>query len=282
MVPYYPTPIFELGGLTLDAWQILVGLGILAGFFHCRQRAIDRRLSVKVTVDLNLTAVISGFLMAHVVHLLVYNWDKFVAEPHLLLPWYGGYSSTGGFLGAAIGVPLLLKLRKAPPWAYADNLAHGFVLAWFLGRTGCFFAHDHIGRLSDFPLAVAFPEGARHDLGLYEALFVLTLFVAMKLLDRRERFHGFYAGLAIAAYAPVRFGLDFLRAEDLESLGKRSDIRFLGLTPAQYGAIALLGLGVWILVHRRGKGREDISAEIHRDFPEGLPPGLQQDPPAED
>ena len=249
--------------------MILVVLGILAAIEFNRARAIRLGLSVKVTVDAGLVAVASGFLGAHLVHILAYNFPTFVENPETILPWYGGFSSIGGFLGAAIGIPLFLKLKKVPAWAYADNLCIGFVLAWFLGRTGCFMAHDHKGELTDFFLAVDFPGGARHDLGLYEATFVLFLLVTFIYLDRRrEWFHGFFTGLVMVLYAPVRFGLDFLRATDLEStINRRSDIRLLGLTPAQYGAIGLLVLGILILTVRSKKGRQDTTDEALRDRP---------------
>jgi phosphatidylglycerol---prolipoprotein diacylglyceryl transferase len=41
----------------------------------------------------------------------------------------------------------------------------------------------------------------------------------------------------------TRFLLDTLRPPDL-------DMRYLGLTPAQYGSIFLLGFGVWKLSRR--------------------------------
>lgn len=269
MIPYIPTPGFQIGDMRLDAWMILVVLGILAAIEFNRARAIRLGLSVKVTVDAGLVAVASGFLGAHLVHILAYNFPTFVENPETILPWYGGFSSIGGFLGAAIGIPLFLKLKKVPAWAYADNLCIGFVLAWFLGRTGCFMAHDHKGELTDFFLAVDFPGGARHDLGLYEATFVLFLLVTFIYLDRRrEWFHGFFTGLVMVLYAPVRFGLDFLRATDLEStINRRSDIRLLGLTPAQYGAIGLLVLGILILTVRSKKGRQDTTDEALRDRP---------------
>jgi phosphatidylglycerol:prolipoprotein diacylglycerol transferase len=44
-------------------------------------------------------------------------------------------------------------------------------------------------------------------------------------------------------YAPVRFFLDFLRAAPLEG----GDVRYAGLTPAQWSSIAMVafGLAVW-------------------------------------
>ena len=51
-------------------------------------------------------------------------------------------------------------------------------------------------------------------------------------------------------YAPVRFGLDFLRNTDLEG---RADARWLGLTPAQYGMILMFIAGV-VLVPKLRRG----------------------------
>jgi phosphatidylglycerol:prolipoprotein diacylglycerol transferase len=48
-------------------------------------------------------------------------------------------------------------------------------------------------------------------------------------------------------YAPGRFALDFLRNEDLG----HSDVRYFGLTPAQYGCMVILVAGFFVL--RRAK-----------------------------
>ena len=49
-------------------------------------------------------------------------------------------------------------------------------------------------------------------------------------------------------YGSGRFALDFLRASDLPYV----DARYLGLTPAQYGAALLVLWGIYVLArHRR-------------------------------
>lgn len=62
-------------------------------------------------------------------------------------------------------------------------------------------------------------------------------------LSKTPRKRGFYLGLLPILYAPVRFGLDFLRATDLE----QGDARYFGLTPGHYSAIVLLAAGVAFL-----------------------------------
>jgi len=77
-----------------------------------------------------------------------------------------------------------------------------------------------------------------HDMGLYEAMFALGLFILFLWLDRKPRFSGFYVMLAIALYAPARFLMDFLRPE-------AGNPRYFHLSPAQWGMILLAIVGWW-------------------------------------
>jgi len=289
LVPFIH-PRFDLFGVTLDWWLILVVLGVAAATELGRSRAIREGLSVKLTVDGILFVVAMGFLFGHFVYQIFYNFERLKEAPHLILPWYGGYASTGGFLGAGIGIWLFYVVwKKAPLWAYMDNMAIALCMGWVWGRLGCFCAHDHKGNLTDFPLAITFPEnwtatvngqagtwlGTRHDLGLYEALVALTLLIVLLVIDRtRDWSHGMLAGLLLLCYAPARFCMEFMRATDLQN----SDPRHFGLTPAQYGTFITFSLGTWMLLSRRGKGKQDISGEVAKDYKDGKVPTPDQRP----
>jgi phosphatidylglycerol:prolipoprotein diacylglycerol transferase len=122
------------------------------------------------------------------------------------------------------------------------------VIGWVFGRLGCTLVHDHLGRPSEFLLAVRFPDGPRHDLGLYEFLYtVLVLVPAVVVLNRRPRPPGTSVAVLALLYAPARFLLDFLRQTDLPG----ADASHLGLTVAQYGCIALAGVGIGLLMRIR-------------------------------
>ena len=95
------------------------------------------------------------------------------------------------------------------------------------------------------------------------------MFGLLFYLDRKpDRRHGLYSALTLLLYPPVRFGFDFA-ATDMEEFGE-PDVRWAGLTPAQYGSIVLFCLGIWILFHRQGKPQQDLSQEVARDFKPGL------------
>lgn len=247
LIPYFQIPIFEWGPIVLDSWTALVLFGFIVGLEITRARAIRLGLDVRDIVDGSVVTVAMGFVIGHVVHVVAYNPHQLETDGIMaLLRVWAGFSSTGGFIGAVLGSVVFFRfVRKRDYWVHADTIMYGFPFAWVFGRLGCFTAHDHIGRASDFFLAVQFPGGSRHDLGLYEAIWtagIAALFYAWRNKPVRP---GFFLGLFCATYAPIRFLMDFLRNTDLEG----ADIRWAGLTFAQYVMIVLMVVGV-ILVRR--------------------------------
>jgi phosphatidylglycerol:prolipoprotein diacylglycerol transferase len=70
------------------------------------------------------------------------------------------------------------------------------------------------------------------------------------VINRRPRPAGTTIWVIALLYAPARFLGDFLRHTDLPE----PDVRYLGLTPAQYACIVLMGIGL-ALARRRGARR---------------------------
>lgn len=72
-----------------------------------------------------------------------------------------------------------------------------------------------------------------HDMGLYEMLYALVLFITYWILDKKPRPDGLFFFIMIYSYAPLRFMMDFLRPLE-------GNARYSGLTPAQWGCLAFL------------------------------------------
>ncbi len=252
LIPYFSIPVKYIGPLPLDPWGTAVCIGFVVGLELARARGIKTGLDVRNVVDGIVATIGMGFVVGHLVHVLAYHYeDVFLKQGIIsLFKVWEGLSSFGGFLGAAIGAVGFYKfVRKEPFWPYADAIMYGFPFGWVFGRIGCFLAHDHIGRLTDFPLAVNYPPnhffrgdpgGPRWDLGLNEVLWCSVIAVLFLVLGRKARAPGFFVMLWCLLYAPVRFGFDFLRNTDLAS----ADTRWSGLTPAQWGCIVMFGIGV--------------------------------------
>jgi len=249
MIPYFAIPIF----------RTLVSVGILAGMWATRKRAGQLGIEDSI-LPVMLWAVGVGLPFSHVFDVLTYHTAAFQANPLIVFSLQHAWSisSYGGFLGALVTVALWTKYRDLPLLPYLDALAVGITVGFLFGRLGCFFVHDHIGRHTHFFLSVAFPDGQRHDLGLDEFLLCFILSVWFLVFMRKLRPAGTYLMLVSLIYGPIRFFLDFLRAEDIPV----PDSRYFGLTPAQYCSIAVTFTGLWISLKLIRKPTESRNVEI--------------------
>jgi phosphatidylglycerol---prolipoprotein diacylglyceryl transferase len=249
LIPYLEIPNLTIvpgTEIALKPFGALVATGVWVGAVLVVRQA--RRLGVDRTAMLSfaLYVMVSGFCFAHALDVLWYYPGRVLREPLSILHMWEGLSSFGGFTGAVIGGLLWKWRHRSPMLPYADLMAWVFPFGWIFGRMGCSIAHDHPGLPSDVWFAVRYPGGGRLDLGLLELVFTIPLAVLFALLGRKPRPWGFYAGLLMTLYAPVRFGLDFLRARSLPGPLGPVDPRYFELTPAQWGCIVALGAGIWL------------------------------------
>ncbi len=253
-LPYLTLPTIPLGPIDLQPFGILVATGVLFGSWIIRKRAEYLLLDEDKIRSMVGWIAVFGFVGAHVFDAIFYQWDKLVDDPLLILKIWEGISSYGGFLGAVAGFFAFAHVHKVDRLAYADALVWGGLPGFTFGRLGCTIVHDHPGRESDFFLAIDYPasrgaslEGARHDLGLYEFLFLLVLIFALWVVARgwRRRI-GFTLGFTWISYGIVRFFLDYLRLN-------AHDPRYFGLTFAQYVSVmTVVGASavMWWVYHR--------------------------------
>jgi phosphatidylglycerol:prolipoprotein diacylglycerol transferase len=264
---------------------MLVATGVLVGTTVTTRRARSLGYDLIKLNSFVTWMLVAGFVLSHVLDEIFYHWEDVLKRPwSLLMPWEG-LSSFGGFVGALIGIvlwrylvidnaKLRVRPRPHPILPFADLVLSVFPLGWVFGRAGCSTVHDHPGArtTADTLLAVAYPvrpgDGAvthfgfiefihghdpRFDLGFLELLFTIVLAACFALTWRRRLPVGTYVIVSALAYAPVRFAMDFLRIPQSEG----GDTRYAGLTPAQYGCIALFVYGLVMIgyvrrLHARG------------------------------
>lgn len=260
-LPYLEAQELHVGGMSIHPFGILVASGVLVTSLRIVRRATQRGLARTKIESFSSYILVSSFFFSHVLDVLMYRPQDALKNPlELLMVWHG-ISSYGGFIGCLIGAFVWSKLKKEPLFPYGDQAAAVFPVGWMFGRAGCSIAHDHVGRLSSSPLAVAFPEGLyfpsgpRFDLGLLELMAMIPIAIAIGVYAHKPRRAGSITGLLCVLYAPIRFPLDALRATDIAG----ADARYFHFTPAQWLSLALFVVGVWLLVRSRTQpivGRE--------------------------
>lgn len=252
LIPPFEPPAISLGFLTIHAFGALVAMGFWLGSRRAERYAsrLTGDADAGARISRLVTWLIAGtFIGGHLGDVLFYRPSALAADPWLLFRVWDGLSSIGGF-AACVPIAVLFFRREGRPfWGYGDALAIGLTLGWFFGRLGCFSAHDHPGGQTQFWLGVYGmcpghnPTIACHDLGLYEALWSLGTWIVFEALARRRRFPGFFVGALALSYGPYRFLSDFFRTADV-------DVRYAGLTPAQYGSVVITLVGAWVLWSR--------------------------------
>jgi phosphatidylglycerol:prolipoprotein diacylglycerol transferase len=256
VIPYFELPQIPLGEFALPLHVLLIASAVLTGYLIFLRRARAAGLRVDRAQWFFVNAVSVGFLGAHLVKMLVYERE---AAPLKLLAIFSGLSSFGGFLGAVAGAWIFKRRARIGDLEIAilaDAALFAAPFGWFFGRVACALTHDHVGALSAHWLAVAYPGGARWNLGLIEAIYIAGVAALFLWLDRRPRPALFYCPLFCALYGPFRFWLDSLheRAPDAP-----------WLTVDRLGSLLVLALScVVVVVTSRlpSKGGHDESTKL--------------------
>lgn len=187
-------------------------------------------------------------------------WAKF---------WNGGLTYYGGLVLAAICSLWFLKRESFPLLKAADMAGMTIPIGLFFGRLGCFLGGCCFGSPSDNRLAVSFPAGSPasykqfeqhllpsknipslpvHPTQLYESFGCLMIAFLLALwVHPRKRFDGQVLCAFLLLYAGLRFGLEYLRADDRGGWMTLSTSQLIGI------AVAVIVLGLWNrLSHRSG------------------------------
>ncbi len=243
VLPYFDLQVVTIGPLHIFVWGSFIAAGI--GVFLWRAYALSAKYPKKFferIVDVTTWMIIGMFLCARLAHVFFYEPAFFAAHPlEIFMVWHGGLASTGGIFGAVVAALLYFRHFKLPILQYADFICAAMPLGWVVGRIGCYVTHMHPGILlgPHALLAVAYPDGPRADLGLYEAIAWLGIALFVWVAHKKQHSPGFYVASVAMLYGVIRFVLDFFRAQDV----MMPDMRYAGLTPAQYAMIILFFVG---------------------------------------
>ncbi len=129
----------------------------------------------------------------------------------------------GAIFGGAATVAGLALYHRVRPAELLDAAAPAGVLPPLLGRLGCFMAGCCYGTPTGSAIGVTFTDPAApaprgiplHPTQLYEAAFLLALFLLLQWRRRRRAFPGELALLYVGVYSIGRFVLEFLRGDEI-------------------------------------------------------------------
>jgi phosphatidylglycerol:prolipoprotein diacylglycerol transferase len=194
-------------------------------------------------------------------YVLFYKPMYYLAHPlEILQVWTGGMSFHGGFLGVLIALWFFARSRNKRWLDVTDFVAPLVPLGLAAGRLGNFINGELVGRATDVPWAMVFPQVdmvPRHPSQLYQfGLEGLLLFVVLWWYAGRQRPMGAVSGLFLVGYGAFRFIAEYAREPD-------NFLGFLagGLTMGQWLSLPMFlgGLLLMLMAYRRaGKAQPTI------------------------
>jgi phosphatidylglycerol:prolipoprotein diacylglycerol transferase len=181
--------------------------------------------------------------------------------------WAGGLTYYGGFIGASVAAWYLLKLDRFPFWKAADMAGMAVPFGLAFGRMGCLLAGCCFGKPTDAAWALTFPPNSpaseaqfKHHLldsptdpslpvhptqALESFGCLLIAAVLILYLHGRKRYDGHVFVAFVAAYASLRFLLEFWRDDDRGGI--------LGLSTSQLLGLLAVAFAIWIHRNRMAK-----------------------------
>ena len=174
--------------------------------------------------------------------------------------WAGGMSFHGGFLGVLIALWFFARARGKRWLDVTDFVAPMVPLGLAAGRLGNFINGELVGRATDVPWAMVFPQVdaiPRHPSQLYQlGLEGLLLFALLWWYAQRQRPMGAVSGLFLVGYGAFRFLAEYTREPD-NFLG----ILAGGLTMGQWLSLPMFIIGILMMLmayRRAGKAQPTI------------------------
>jgi phosphatidylglycerol:prolipoprotein diacylglycerol transferase len=147
------------------------GLAYVVGFYLCylvMKKLGEIGLGEIKTHDLpdfiTATAVFGVVLGGRIGYMVLYDWDRFIAAPWMLVRIFeGGMASHGGIAGVALFLLYYAHKHKLSWRGIGDSIVVGAPLGIMTGRIANFINGELFGRVTDSSLGVKFPTEVLHE-----------------------------------------------------------------------------------------------------------------------
>jgi phosphatidylglycerol:prolipoprotein diacylglycerol transferase len=255
---------FELGPFAIRWYGLMYLLAFVLVVVLGRKRARQNLLTgwhPRDIDDMLFYGVLGVILGGRLGYALFYKPIYYLVHPlEILQVWQGGMSFHGGFLGVLIALWFYARKRRRHWLDVTDFVAPLCPLGLAAGRLGNFINGELVGRVTDAPWGMVFPQVdnlPRHPSQLYElGLEGILLFVILWSYASRHRPMGAVSGLFLLGYGTLRFAAEYTREPD-NFLGYLAG----GLTMGQWLSLPMIAAGLMMMIwayRRAGKAEPTL------------------------
>lgn len=258
---------FELFGLEVYWYGIIITIGIVAGYYLAYYRAGKMGLDKELINDFVLYAVLAAVVGARLYY-VVFSWQDYKNDwMQIFNLRNGGLAIYGAVIGAVIALLIFTKKKQVSFMKMADVAAPGLILGQIIGRWGNFVNMEAFGGASNglFAMAINWDKAKYIPLGmenqvtmidgfrylqvaptfLYESLFSLAVLLFMIWWTPKRKFDGEILCMYLFGYSLGRVWIEGMRTDQLK-------LAYLGLPASQVLAgIIIVGAVIWWMYARK-------------------------------
>jgi len=226
---------FEIFGISIRWYGILISLGMLIGIFLAYSEAKKQGYNPDDIIDLALWAIPSALIGARLYY-VIFQWEYYKGDIlRIINTREGGLAIHGGLIGGILAGYLFTRVKKMPFWKTADIVAPSIALGQAIGRWGNFINGEAHGGPTNLPWAIMVDGVKVHPTFLYESLWDFGLFLFLIFYRKKKKFDGEIILLYGIIYSAGRFWIEGLRTDSL---------MFMGMRVAQLVSVVIIILGL--------------------------------------
>ncbi len=226
---------FEVGGLTIALYGIIIALGMMLGIMAAARVAKVTKGNPDFVWDISVWLIIVAILGARAYY-VIFFWDSY--KDNLMEIFHirnGGLAIYGGIIAVVILIFVYCRIKKVNTYRFLDQAAYGLVIGQIIGRWGNFFNREVFGDYTDGLLAMRLPISMVrerdisasimehvtsnyiqvHPTFLYESLWNVGLLILMLLWMKRKKFDGEITCLYFLGYGIGRAWIEYIRTDQL-------------------------------------------------------------------
>jgi len=253
---------FSFGSLSIAWYGLIIGTGIILGYFLANHEADRLGMPKDMFADLLIWAVPIAIISARIYY-VIFEWEFYAQNPGAIIEiWNGGIAIHGALIGSVATGVVYAKRKGLSFWKIVDIAAPSIILGQMLGRWGNFINQEaHGGEVSrSFLEGLYIPDwiinqmyievngtfAYYHPTFLYESLWNLIGLILLLLLRKVNPIRG---EIFLAYVIWYSIGRAFVEGLRTDSLMLTDSIRV-----AQLLSYVLIAGAIAIIAYRRSKG----------------------------